>query len=78
MTAVLLYTGPGLSSLAPFLVLLTIVPIGLLFAPQPLRRDKRIRVLALVLLLLTISAPAWAFPTKICDWCPYCFECWFL
>ncbi len=80
MTAVLLYTGsaPWASSIVPYIVMLTIVPVCLVFAPQKVREDRRIKVTAILLILLAISAPSFAAVTSICDWAWWAIECWFL
>lgn len=65
--------GGFLFNLSPLLALLTIVPFGLLFAPQPMRVAGR-RVGGLLVALGLASGAA--FVSTICDWCPYCFECW--
>jgi hypothetical protein len=77
MTAVMLYTSSPISSIVPYLLMLTIVPICLAFAPQPIRGDKRVKVGVILLVIFGISAPALAFPTYICDIAPWIFECWF-
>ena len=70
---------PGwLSSLAFYLTILTAVPVGLLLAPQSVRRDKRVLIgLALVLLAL-IGMPTFAAVTPICKYAFWAIECWFL
>lgn len=58
-------------------MMLTVVPLGLLWAPQEIRRDKRVIVAGLVLALVVLSIPAFAAPpTKICDYMPWALECW--
>lgn len=67
--------GGFLSSLGPMLAMLTVVPMGIVFAPQAVRHvDRRIVGLGVAVVL----GAGLDIVTKICDWCPWCIECWFL
>lgn len=73
-------SSAALSSWSMYLMLLTVVPLSLMLAPQEIRRDKRTVVAVLVLAMVAISAPAaYAFPLFYCnrpDWFLF-VECWF-
>ena len=72
--AVVLMSSSVLSS-AWWAVALSLMVITLVFAPQPVRKlDKR--VVAFIVAAALGGALEMIF-TKICDWCPYCIECWF-
>lgn len=85
MIAMVFASSPVVSgSLLNLMLIVTVVPIGLLLAPQPVRRDKRTLIALGVILLLLIGAPVYAVICNICEicntcawwWCP--IECWFL
>ena len=65
--------GGFLSSLAPWLALLTVVPVMFVIAPQAVRVVDR-RIVGLGIAVVLVGAAG--FVSKICDWCPLCFECW--
>jgi hypothetical protein len=68
-----------ISSLSLYLSLLTVVPIGLALAPQPIRKDKRVKVLLVLLALSAIGIPAYAAVTNFCHdipWYLWPIECW--
>jgi hypothetical protein len=67
-----------LSSLGFYLTLLTVVPTGLLLAPQPIRTDKRVLIGLALLVLVMIGHPTYAAYTRICDWAWFAWECWFV
>jgi len=55
-------------------VALSLIALTFVFAPQPMRKVDR-RVIAFgVAGALAVTADVF---TKICDWCPWCIECWF-
>lgn len=58
-----------------WVALLTACMLPFVFAPQPMRKIDR-RVIALV--VAGALAGGLEFVSKICDWCPWCIECWFL
>lgn len=74
-------SSAALSSWSMYLMLLTVVPISLMLAPQEIRRDKRTIVGVLVLVMVAVGAPAaYAFPLFYCnrpDWWLF-VECWFI
>jgi len=71
--AVVLMSSSVLSS-AWWAVALGLVVLPFVFAPQPMRNLRKVdrRIVAFVL----AAGLADVF-TKICDWCPWCIECWF-
>lgn len=80
-----LVVGSPLSSLSlPALVLMVMVPIGLLWAPQPIRRDRRTIAALVGFTLVMVGGPVYAVICNICLicercawwWCPW--ECLFL
>ena len=72
------------SALGQLLVLATVVPIGLLLAPQTVRKDKRTLVAMAVAIALVIGVPVYAVVCNVCEICKVCpwylcpLECWFL
>lgn len=55
-----------------WVALLTAGVLPFVFAPQPMRKVDR-RVIGLVVAVVIAG-----FVSKICDWCPWCIECWFV
>ena len=84
MTALVILGDPGpLVSFAQMFALAFIVPIGLLLAPQPIRRDRRTLALLVVTLALVIGGPVYAVVCNVCalcqtEWWWLYVECWFL
>jgi hypothetical protein len=82
MALVVSSSSPIVSSLGFYLMVLTVVPIGLLMAPQPVRRDRRTIVGLGVALVAIVGVPVYA---AICNVCAVCqtdmwwlyAECWF-
>lgn len=71
------------SSLSLLLTMATVVPIGLVFTPQAVRRDKRVIVGLILALGFVIGVPAYAVVCNICDICKGSYwwliaDCWFL
>jgi hypothetical protein len=83
MLAMVVGPSPVISSLSLYFVMLTVVPIGLLLAPQPVRRDKRTIVTLLLLAAVVIGVPVYAVVCNVCEVCKGDYwwlymECWFL
>lgn len=78
MTALLVVPEGFASSLSLFVMLATVVPISLAFAPQEVRRDKRVIVGLGLVVLAAIGTTASAAVTNICAYAWWAFECWFL
>jgi hypothetical protein len=71
------------STLSLYLWMVTIVPVGLLLAPQDVRRDKRTIVAVAIGALLLLGVPAYAVVCNVCTVCNGDYwwlfaECWFL
>lgn len=80
MTAIVF--GPSVVSSLPFApaLLLMVIPIGLLLAPQAIKRDRRTIVALCLLLFLVLAAPVaaeWDAVSNVCEYCPWwlCLEC---
>lgn len=75
---VALMVGPGVfSSVSLYLTVAMVIPVLLAMAPAQVRRDKRVIVLAAVVLLAAIGVPLSAFYCATCctgGWLPV--ECW--
>lgn len=77
MTAVVWLSSSTWSVLSLYLLLLTVVPIGLMWAPQPVKRDKRvIAVVIVVVALLLLVPPLFAFDSNVCTYAWWAIECW--
>jgi hypothetical protein len=71
--------SPALSSLSLLLLMVTVVPIGLMFAPQPIRRDKRVLIgIGLLVVLFGLSSTASAAVIGTCKYAWWAIECWFV
>jgi hypothetical protein len=73
----------AVSTLSLYAVMLTIVPLGLLLAPQPVRTDKRTIAAVIAAAAILIGAPAYAVVCNVCalcktEWWFLYVECWFL
>lgn len=64
------------SAVSFYLTLLTVVPIGLLWAPQDARKDKRVIAAVVVVVVSLIGVPLLAFDSTICKWAWWAIECW--
>ncbi len=78
MVAVFMVAAHGGVSWGSVLLMLTVVPLGLLWAPQPVRVrvDKRVLVAGGVLIGVFIASTVFAAPTKVCEWAWWAIECW--
>jgi hypothetical protein len=74
--ALVLTKTAGAAGLGP-LAMFFMVPVLIAFAPQPVRDDKRVKVLVILLVLLAIATPALAVPSTICQYAWWAIECWF-
>ena len=73
-------TSPAFSSLSLAVFLGGCLIVGLIFAPQPIKRDKRVLVVLALFLLALIGQPVSAvtFRARICDGAYWFWfiECW--
>jgi hypothetical protein len=75
--AIVMFSHSAWSALSFYLMLLTAVPMGLMFAPQPIRRDKRTIAVLLVVVAFLVGAPLFAFASNVCTYAWWAIECWF-
>jgi hypothetical protein len=83
MTALVLVSSGAGSAISLYGVLL-MIPVLLLLAPQPIRRDKRVIVGAALAIAAALGVPVLAAICNVCEickvcdwwWCP--LECWLL
>lgn len=73
------FSASAASSL-PFSLVIVMVPMLFLFAPQAIKRDKRTIAVLAVLLALVLAAPVaaeWDAVSRVCEYCPWwlCLEC---
>lgn len=76
MIALVVSASPVVSSLSFYLTACTLLIVGIVFAPQPVKRDKRVIALVGVLIVLAIGVPVFAADTTICKYAPWALECW--
>jgi hypothetical protein len=76
MTALVLVSSGAGSAISLYGVLL-MIPVLLLLAPQPIRRDKRVIVGAALAIAAALGVPALAAASNVCSYCPWylCLEC---
>jgi hypothetical protein len=84
MTALVISSSPSVAeSLGPAMFVLLMVPVLMVFAPQPIRRDKRTVAVLVALAAIVVGVPAYAVICNICtvclgEWWFLFIECWFI
>jgi hypothetical protein len=79
MTALVLVSSGAGSAISLYGVLL-MIPILLLWAPQSIRRDRRVIVGAAFAIGAALGFPVLAAVSDVCSYCPWwlCIECLWL
>ena len=84
MMALVISSSPNVATaLGPAVFVLLMVPVLMVFAPQPIRRDKRTVAALVVLAGIAIGVPVYAVVCNVCALCKTDYwwliaECWFL
>ena len=82
--ALVMSAAPWMSNpFGPAMVLLLMVPVLIMFAPQPIRRDKRTVAVLVTLAAIVVGVPVYAVICNICsvclgEWWFLFVECWFI
>lgn len=77
MTALLMMPAGPLSSISLYLTVASLGVLMCVFAPQPVLRDKRVIVAAVVFVAVCIVGQRLdAFVSTICSWAWWAPECW--